>query len=262
MHVIVGLGNPGSKYEFNRHNIGFLAVETIHRRNPSFSPWRKRFQAETSEGTVAGEKVLLVKPMTYMNESGQAVGAALRFFKLEAGDVVVLYDELDLPPGKVKIKTGGGAGGHNGIRSLDAHIGKDYRRVRLGIGHPGSKDRVTSYVLGDFAKADRDWLIPLLDTAGDNVDLLVKGNDGEFMNRLHKAVFPGSGKAKAEAESKPGDRTGAKSGAKSGEKSGAKAGGGGRSHIRQARPKAKPDLPKEGPLAAMLKSLLGSNDTK
>ncbi|WP_319775427.1 aminoacyl-tRNA hydrolase [Breoghania sp.] len=258
MLVIVGLGNPGSKYEFNRHNIGFMAVETIHRRNSSFSPWRKRFQAETSEGTIAGEKVLLIKPMTYMNESGQAVGAALRFFKLEAGNVVVLYDELDLPPGKVKIKTGGGSGGHNGIRSLDAHIGKEYRRVRLGIGHPGSKDRVTSYVLGDFAKVDRDWLIPMLDTIGDNVDLLAKGNDGEFMNRLHKAVFPGSGKAKNEPEGKQDGGTDAKSAARPGSKTG----GAGRSHIRQARPKAKPDLPKEGPLAAMLKGLLGSNDTK
>ena len=247
MLVIVGLGNPGTKYEKNRHNIGFMAVDAIHRRHSSFSPWRKRFQAETSEGTIADEKVILLKPQTYMNESGQAVGAAMRFFKLEPSDITVLYDELDLVPGKVKIKVAGGSGGHNGIKSIDAHIGKDYRRVRLGIGHPGSKERVTGYVLGDFAKIDQDWLDPLLDTVADNADLLVKGNDGEFMNRIHKAVTGKDGAADA----------GPASPARPGSKSGAP----GRSHIRQARPKAKPDLPKEGPLAAMLKGLLGPKDS-
>lgn len=244
MLVIVGLGNPGAKYERNRHNIGFMAVDAIHRRNPSFSPWRKRFQAETAEGTLAGEKVMLVKPMTYMNESGQAVGAAARFFKLSPEDITVLYDELDLVPGKVKIKVGGGSGGHNGIKSIDAHIGKDYRRVRLGIGHPGSKERVTGYVLGDFAKADQDWLDPLLETVGDNADLLVKGNDGEFMNRAHAAVSAPDGATGDHSATSPG----------AAKKSP------GKSHIRQARRAPKPDVPKEGPLAAMLKGLLGSDD--
>lgn len=238
MLVIVGLGNPGPKYERNRHNVGFMAVDAIHRRNPAFSPWRKRFQAEMSEGTLGGEKVVLLKPQTYMNESGQAVGAAMRFFKLEPADVIVLYDELDLVPGKVRIKTGGGAGGHNGIRSIDAHIGKEYRRVRLGIGHPGSKERVMSHVLGDFAKSDADWLDPMLEAIAGNAALLVQGKDGEFMNRLHRAVSPN--------EPEPADKP--------------KAAKPGKSHIRQARPKAKPDLPKEGPLAAMLKGLLGPKD--
>ncbi|MDJ0931573.1 aminoacyl-tRNA hydrolase [Breoghania sp.] len=244
MLVIVGLGNPGTKYEHNRHNIGFMAIDAVHRRNPSFSPWRKRFQAETAEGTLAGEKVMLVKPMTYMNESGQAVGAAMRFFKLSPADITVLYDELDLVPGKVRIKVGGGSGGHNGIKSIGAHVGKDYRRVRLGIGHPGSKERVTGYVLGDFAKADHDWLDPLLDTVGENADLLVKGNDGEFVNRLHAAVS-GTGDSGSEGHSQGRQN---------------KRPAPGKSHIRQAPPAPKPDIFKEGPLAAMLKGLLGSGD--
>ncbi|PTW53187.1 peptidyl-tRNA hydrolase [Breoghania corrubedonensis] len=245
MLVIVGLGNPGTQYAKNRHNIGFMAVDAIHRRNPSFTPWRKRFQAETSEGNLAGEKVILLKPQTYMNESGQAVGAAMRFFKLSPSDITVLYDELDLVPGKVKIKVGGGSGGHNGIKSIDAHIGKDYRRVRLGIGHPGSKERVTGYVLGDFAKVDQDWLEPLLDTVADNADLLVHSNDGEFMNRVHKAVT-GKGDNMPEGSTPAGRPKAARTG---------------QSHIRQARTKAKPEMPKEGPLAAMLKGLLGSKDS-
>lgn len=239
MHVIVGLGNPGPKYERNRHNIGMLAVDEIHRRHASLGPWRKRFQGEVSEGTVAGHKVLLLKPQTYMNESGRSVGEALRFYKLTPADVTVIYDELDLPPGKVRLKVGGGAGGHNGIRSIDAHIGKDYRRVRLGIGHPGSKERVTNHVLGDFAKADADWLEPLLEDVAREIGLLVEGKDSLFMNRLHQPAAEAAAKAPAAAKKAPA----------------------GRSHIRQARPKPKPELPKEGPLAAMLKSLLGNKDT-
>lgn len=239
MLVIVGLGNPGPKYERNRHNIGFMAVDAIHRRHAGFAPWRKRFQAEISEGQLGGEKVLLLKPMTYMNESGRAVGEAVRFYKLTPADVIVLYDELDLPAAKVRIKTGGGAGGHNGIRSIDAHLGKEYRRVRLGIGHPGAKERVTGHVLGDFAKADADWLDPLLDAIADNAGLLAEAKDGEFMNRLHQAVTPEKArKAPDGAPKAPG-----------------------KSHIRQARAKPTPDIPKEGPLAAMLKGLLGPKDT-
>src|SRR5690606_34982868 len=141
---------------------GFMAADAIHRRH-SFSPWSKKFNALVSEGRIGGEKVILIKPQTFMNLSGQAVGEAMRFYKLAPSDLTVLYDELDLAPGKVRVKTGGGAGGHNGIRSLDAHCGKEYRRVRIGIGHPGSKERVTGHVLGDFAKADHEWLDPLLD---------------------------------------------------------------------------------------------------
>jgi PTH1 family peptidyl-tRNA hydrolase len=173
MLIIAGLGNPGAKYAGNRHNIGFMAVDEIVRRH-GFSPWRKKFQAEVSEGLLGGESVLLMKPQTYMNESGRAVGEAMRFYNLGPEDIVVLYDELDLAPGKVRIKTGGGSGGHNGIKSIDAHCGKDYRRVRLGIGHPGSRDRVTGYVLGDFAKADAEWLEPLIEAVGSHADLLAK----------------------------------------------------------------------------------------
>lgn len=243
MHVIVGLGNPGSQYERNRHNIGMLAVDEIHRRHPSFSPWRKRFQAQASEGVVDGHKVLLIKPTTYMNESGRSGGEAIRFFKLGPEDVTVIYDELDLPPGKVRIKRGGGAGGHNGIRSLDAHIGKEYRRVRLGIGHPGSKERVTGHVLGDFAKADSDWLDPLLEDIASEIGLLIEGKDSQFMNRLHQPAGGESGKP-----------------AGSGGTEKKKPASPGRSHIRQARPRPKPNLPKEGPLAEMLKGLLGNKD--
>ncbi len=238
MLVIAGLGNPGAKYANNRHNVGYMAADAIARRH-SFSPWSKKFQAEIASGTLAGEKVLLVRPQTFMNLSGQAVGEALRFHKLTPADLVVLYDELDLAPGKVRIKTGGGAGGHNGIRSLDAHVGKDYRRVRIGIGHPGDKEMVHNHVLGDFAKADRAWLDPLLDAIADNAETLVRGDDNGFMNKLSLAV-PGAakpGRAPAEA---PGAQTK------------------GQSHIRQARPQ-QPSIkvPQAGPMAAMLKKLLG-----
>ncbi|MHC5652537.1 aminoacyl-tRNA hydrolase [Stappia sp. ICDLI1TA098] len=190
MRLIVGLGNPGAKYSRNRHNIGFLAVDAIHEHNAGFSPWRGRFHAEVSEGLLAGEKVLLMKPQTFMNDSGRAVGEAARFFKISPADVLVLYDELDLVPGKVRVKTGGGSGGHNGIRSIDAHLGKDYVRVRLGIGHPGHKDRVIGYVLGDFAKVDADWLDPLLDGIGREAALLAGGREAEFCNRMHRVLNP------------------------------------------------------------------------
>ncbi|MDI6835541.1 MAG: aminoacyl-tRNA hydrolase, partial [Rhizobiaceae bacterium] len=157
MLIIAGLGNPGAKYSENRHNIGFMAVDAIHRRH-RFSPWSKKFKAEIAEGEIAGEKVLLMKPQTFMNLSGEAVGEAMRFYKLKPADIVAIHDELDLPAGRARMKTGGGHGGHNGLRSLDAHCGKDYRRLRLGIGHPGDKERVHGHVLGDFAKVDRIWL--------------------------------------------------------------------------------------------------------
>ena len=235
MLLFAGLGNPGEKYANNRHNVGFMAADAIARRH-SFSPWTKKFQALIADGTIAGEKVLLMKPQTFMNLSGQSVGEALRFHKLAPSDLVVLYDELDLAPGKVRVKSGGGAGGHNGIRSLDAHCGKDYRRVRIGIGHPGAKELVHNYVLGDFAKADREWLEPLLDAIADNAEMLARGDDNGFMNKLSLAV-PGGGKRGGDEE-KPAPR--------------------GQSHIRQARPQQPAvKVPESGPMAEMLKKLLG-----
>ncbi|HYD31405.1 MAG TPA: aminoacyl-tRNA hydrolase [Azospirillaceae bacterium] len=183
MHLLVGLGNPGSEYARNRHNIGFMAVEEIARRY-TFSPWRKRFQGQTCEATVAGMKVVALEPQTYMNLSGQSVGEAMRFFKLAPEQVIVIHDELDLPPGKVRVKKGGGHGGHNGLKSIDAHIGKDYWRVRLGIGHPGDKNLVSGYVLRDFAKAEQGWLEPLLDATAKEFPLLLLHEAEKFMTRL------------------------------------------------------------------------------
>lgn len=187
MRLFVGLGNPGSRYEGNRHNIGFMAVDAIARRH-AFSPWRRRFQGETSEGTLEGERVVLLKPTTYMNESGRAVGEAAHFFKLGVGDIVVLHDELDLPPAKLRVKTGGGHAGHNGLRSISSHVGNDYRRVRLGIGHPGVKDIVHAYVLNDFAKAERPWVEALCEAVADNAGLLAADRDSAFQNKVHLAM--------------------------------------------------------------------------
>jgi PTH1 family peptidyl-tRNA hydrolase len=187
MLLIVGLGNPGRRYAGNRHNIGFMAADEIHRRH-GFSPWRARFEGEMSEGQLGGEKAVILKPATYMNESGRAVGQAMRFFKLSPADVVVIYDELDLPPGRMRLKTGGGNAGNKGLKSIEAHVGKEFRRLRLGIGHPGAKELVNSYVLHDFAKADREWLEPLIAAIAENTPLLAKGNDANFMNRVHLAT--------------------------------------------------------------------------
>ena len=203
MLLIVGLGNPGRRYAGNRHNVGFMAADELHRRH-RFSTWRARFQGEVSEGTLDGEKVIILKPATYMNESGRSVREAAAFYKLSTSDIVVIYDELDLPPGKIRLKTGGGHGGHNGLKSIDAHlsssIGKDYRKVRIGIGHPGRKELVNGHVLHDFAKADQDWLQPLLGAIADNAGLLAKGDDSTFMNRVHLATHPAE---RPEAETKP-----------------------------------------------------------
>ena len=189
MHLLVGLGNPGSKYQGNRHNIGFMAVDEIVRRH-GFSPWRKRFQGEASEGQLAGGKVLVLKPQTFMNESGRTVGAAMSFYNIDPAQVIVLYDELDLEAAKVRVKFGGGAAGHNGIRSMIAHAGPHFQRVRLGIGHPGDKALVYPYVLSDFAKADKTWLKPLLDAVAEYIPLLVQGEDATFQNKVHLAVNP------------------------------------------------------------------------
>lgn len=187
MLLIVGLGNPGQRYAGHRHNIGFRAADAIHRRH-GFPPWRARFQGEAAEGVLDGEKALILKPATFMNESGRAVAQAARFYKLTPRDIVVVHDELDLPPGKLRMKVGGGHGGHNGLRSVEAHVGKDFRRMRLGIGHPGRKELVNGYVLHDFAKADRDWLEPLLAAIADHAPLLARGDDASFMNRVHLAM--------------------------------------------------------------------------
>ena len=188
MLLFVGLGNPGEKYAGNRHNIGFMAVEAIARRH-GFPPWRRRFQGVATEGTLGREKVLLLLPGTYMNESGRAVAEAMQFYKLpKLSDVVVFQDELELPPGKVRVKVGGGIAGHNGLRSISAHIGNDYRRVRLGIGHTGVKDQVHSYVLNDFAKAERGWVEALMEIVADNAEYLARGEDSSFQNKVHLAM--------------------------------------------------------------------------
>ena len=199
MLLIVGLGNPGAQYAQNRHNVGFMAVDAIHRRH-GFSPWRRRLQGEISEGTLAGEKVLLLKPQTYMNESGRAVQAAAAFYKLPTADIVVVHDEVDLAPGKTRMKTGGGAAGHNGLRSIDAALGAGYRRLRIGVGHPGVKEAVPHYVLHDFAKADQEWLKPLIEAIADNAALLAEGKDTTLANRLHAATQPPPPEKKAKPE--------------------------------------------------------------
>ena len=187
MLLFVGLGNPGAKYARNRHNIGFMAVDEIARRH-GFAPWRRRFQGETSEGALDRERVILLKPTTYMNDSGRAVQEAANFFKLGAGDVTAFQDELELPPGKVRVKVGGGIAGHNGLRSISEHIGNDYRRVRLGIGHPGDKNLMEGYVLRDFGKDEWPWVEALCDIVADNVSLLIEGKDSTFQNRVHLAM--------------------------------------------------------------------------
>ena len=189
LQIFVGLGNPGGKYARNRHNIGFMALDRIA-EDHGFGPWRARFQGEVSEGRLGGDKVLLLKPGTFMNLSGQAVGEAMRFFKLEPDDVTVFHDELDLAPGKCRVKTGGGHAGHNGLRSIHAHIGEAYHRVRLGIGHPGRKDMVAAYVLHDFHKADEDWLDDLLRGISDGAGELARGETGKFQNAVALRVNP------------------------------------------------------------------------
>ncbi len=187
MHLIVGLGNPGSRYAKNRHNIGFMAADAVARKWQT-SPGRKRFQGVVCEAAIDGERMLILKPETYMNESGRAVAEAMRFFKIGLENVIVLYDDLDLAPAKLRVKVGGGNGGHNGLRSITAHCGNDYKRVRLGIGHPGDKALVQPYVLGDFFKAEEPWVEDLTDACAANLAPLLKGQDSSFQNKVHLAM--------------------------------------------------------------------------
>lgn len=199
MQLFVGLGNPGTKYARNRHNIGFMALDEIA-SDHGFAPWRSKFQGQVSEGRLGREKVILLKPETFMNLSGQSVGEAMRFYKLTAEDVTVFHDELDLAPGKLKVKQGGGHAGHNGLRSMHQHITEAYRRVRMGIGHPGHKDRVSGYVLHDFAKADEAWLDDLLRGCSDGAAHLAEGDNAKFMNAVGLRMKP---PVKKEPKAKP-----------------------------------------------------------
>jgi PTH1 family peptidyl-tRNA hydrolase len=187
MLLFVGLGNPGPKHAANRHNIGFMAVQAIaHRHN--LSPWRRRFQGVAVEGTIANERALLLLPGTYMNESGRAVAEAVHFYKLAPDNVAVFHDEVDLPPAKVRVKVGGSDAGHNGLRSISAHLGNDYKRVRIGIGKPDIKELVPGHVLGDFARSEWAWVEALCDVIADNAPLLIEGRDSTFQNRVHLAM--------------------------------------------------------------------------
>jgi PTH1 family peptidyl-tRNA hydrolase len=229
MQLLVGLGNPGDKYRGNRHNIGFMAIDAIAGRH-GIAGFRQKFRGLIAEGTIGGQKVLLLKPQTFMNNSGDSIREVVDFYKLSPEDVTVLYDEIDLVPGKVRIKRGGGNGGHNGLRSIDPQIGTNYRRVRLGVGHPGHKDAVMPHVLNDFGKADREWLNPLLDALADNADLLVKGDDNTLMNKLAIAV---------QGDGTEPDLTS--------------------SRARAARrPEPEAPVPESGPMAAMLKKIFGT----
>jgi peptidyl-tRNA hydrolase, PTH1 family len=187
MLLFVGLGNPGSRYVGTRHNIGFMAVQAIARRH-EISPWRRKFQGVAVEGVLAGERLLLLLPGTYMNESGRAVQEAVNFHKLAAGQVMVFHDDVELPPGKLRVKLGGGNAGHNGLRSISAHIGNDYKRVRFGVGHPGDKDLMEAYVLQDFPKSEWPWVEALCDIVADNAGLLIEGKDSSFQNKVHLAM--------------------------------------------------------------------------
>ena len=192
MHLIIGLGNPGKEYAGNRHNIGFMALDQVADAY-RFSAWTKKFRGMLCEGTIDGKKVLLLKPQTYMNLSGESVAACAQFYKIPPENIIVLHDELDLPLLKIRVKKGGGNGGHNGLKSIDAHCGKDYWRVRLGIAHPGDKDAVSDYVLSDFSKAEQKQVATWMDAIATHLPLLLAGNEAEFMNKCHPALVAGSG---------------------------------------------------------------------
>lgn len=231
MKLFVGLGNPGTQYALNRHNVGFMALDSIAATH-DFPAWRKRFQGWTVEGKLGGEKIVLLKPATFMNESGQSAQEAVHFYKLELDDVIVFHDELDLAPGKVRLKTGGGAAGHNGLKSMSSHLGNDYVRVRIGIGHPGRKEQVVHYVLQNFAKADHAWLEPLLGAIAREAPSLAKGGNDKFQSRIAYDMQT-EDEPVVEAKPKPAPNS---------------------SKAKSAEPK-----PQEGALAGMLRRWLGSS---
>lgn len=202
MKLIVGLGNPGGKYAHNRHNVGFMAVDEIFDAY-DFSPWRKRFSGELCEGRIGRTKCLMLKPSTYMNESGRSVGEAARFYKLDLDDVIVLYDEIDLVAGKLKVKKGGGNAGHNGLRSISSHLGNDYHRVRIGVGRPAQKSQVSNYVLRDFNKSDHQWLEPLLDAIARKFETLLERGSGDFLNQVVEHLAPFDDKPSKKPANKP-----------------------------------------------------------
>lgn len=208
MKLIVGLGNPGREYAGHRHNVGFMAVDQIHDGH-DFGPWKSRFQGETSDGRIEGTRVLLLKPQTYMNDSGRSVATAARYLKIALEDVIVFYDEIDLAPSKLKVKTGGGNAGHNGLRSITQHLGNDYQRVRIGVGHPGDKAQVANYVLANFSKADTDWLAPTLQELSRHAGLLVTGKPDQYLSTVVSALLPDAGKATSKS-AKPERRPAAK----------------------------------------------------
>ncbi|MEO1638846.1 MAG: aminoacyl-tRNA hydrolase [Pseudomonadota bacterium] len=189
MKLFVGLGNPGAKYAQNRHNIGFMALDQIA-KDHGFSAWRNKFQGQVADGRLGSARVTLLKPETFMNLSGQSVGEAMRYLKLSPDDVTVFHDEIDLAPGKVRLKSGGGHAGHNGLRSIHQHIGADYHRVRLGVGHPGHKDAVPGYVLRDFPKADAEWLDDLMRGISDGVGSLAADDGPKFLNAIALRIAP------------------------------------------------------------------------
>ena len=200
MLLIAGLGNPEAKYAKNRHNIGFMAVDALA-RHFTFPAYREKFHGLVSDGLIGNTKVLLLKPQTYMNRSGISIAEAAGFYKLSGEQIIVFYDELDLPPGKLRIRRGGGLAGHNGLRSIKAHMGTDFRRARLGIGHPGSKDHVTGHVLGDFSKTDSHWVDSFLGAICAHAELLVAGADATFQNRVHEAMLPHTQQPDSEGDS-------------------------------------------------------------
>jgi len=236
MKLLIGLGNPGAEHDRNRHNVGFMAADAIADAH-DFGPWRKKFQGQISEGRLGGEKCLLLKPTTYMNESGRAAAEAIRFYKLDLDDVIVLYDEIDLAAGKVRVKTGGGVAGHNGLKSLTRYIGNDYARVRIGIGHPGDKSKVHSHVLRDFSKAERVWLEPLIDVIASSAPLLAEGDTANFMNKVALATG-GKEKSATSPKAKPNKAKGPSQ----------------RELARNAASReADPETPAEGPFARLRK---------
>ena len=202
LKLLVGLGNPGGTYARNRHNVGFMAVDRIHDRWRG-GPWRSKFQGQVAEATIDGVRFMFLKPHTYMNESGRAVIDASRFYKVGLADIIVAHDEIDLEPGKFRMKTGGGTGGHNGLKSITAHMRDGYRRLRIGVGHPGRKEMVPNYVLHDFSRSDDDWLEPMLDAFAEEAPLLAHGEDAKFASKVHERLAGGSGTARPNAAPGP-----------------------------------------------------------